>query len=71
MHHPILAELSAAGFDVHVEHRDGTAVVRVVEPKTRRVFTARGESEFMAALFAKGKVDLGLADEAPAPRMAA
>ena len=62
---PILAELAASGFHVHVEHQHGLALVRVVEPKTQRTYSARGENEFMAALFAKGKIDLGLADEPP------
>ena len=54
-----------AGFHVHVEHQGGLTTVRVVEPKTNRSYSARGDNEFMAALFAKGKVDLNLADEAP------
>ncbi len=70
MHHPILADLNAAGYVVHIEHAGGLTCVRVVEPKSERTFSARAENEFMAALFAKGKVDLGLADEAPA-RLAA
>jgi len=70
VHHPILADLTAAGYQVHVEHTGGLTSVRVVEPKSARTFSARAENEFMAALFAKGKVDLGLADEVPT-RMAA
>lgn len=63
--HPILAELAAAGFSIHVEHQGGLTCVRVVEPKAGRTYSARGDNEFMAALFAKGKLDLGLADEPP------
>ena len=62
---PILAELAAAGYLIHVEHKDGMASVRIVEPKTQQQYSARGENEFMAAIFAKGKVDLGLADAEP------
>jgi hypothetical protein len=68
--HPILVDLIAAGYDIHIEHQGGLTSVRVFEPKTRRTYSARGDNEFMAALFAKGKVDLGLADEPPL-RMAA
>ncbi len=65
MHHPILADLTAAGYQIHIEHAGGMTSVRVVEPKSARTFSARAENEFMATLFAKGKVDLGLADEQP------
>lgn len=70
MTNQILADLTAAGFLVQVEHLNGVTSVRVVEPKTERAYSARGENEFMAALFAKGKVDLGLADETPSRRAA-
>lgn len=70
MNHPILADLTAAGYLVHVEHTGGMTSVRVVEPKSERTFSARGDNEFMACLFAKGKVDLGLADEVPLRRAA-
>jgi hypothetical protein len=64
-HHPILADLIAAGYDIHVEHQPGLTCVRAVEPKTQRSYSARAENEFMAALFAKGKIDLNLPDEPP------
>lgn len=63
--HPIFADLIAAGFDVQVEHQGGLTCVRAIEPKTARTFSARAENEFMAAIFAKGKIDLNLPDEHP------
>lgn len=71
MHNPILTELAASGYLVHVEHHNGMTNIRIVEPKSSRQYTARGETEHMAALFAKGKVELGLADEQPLLRRAA
>lgn len=70
MHNPILADLATQGFRIEVRHENGLTAVRLHEPKTDRAFSARAENEFMATLFAKGKLDLGLADE-PARRAAA